>query len=359
MNIALQRLTNQHLVGAKLQKPDEVVAWLGAVQAQEYALAKWGLGLRMEQATDDVIEQAVTDGTILRTHVMRPTWHFVTAADIRWILELTAPRVHMVNGHRYRDLELDEGLLRRSKDIIANALSGGKHLTRAELGAVLTENGVDSAHGSRLGYIVHYAELEGVVCSGPRRGKQHTYGLVDERAPHAVRMAREEALATLTKRFFTSHGPATVKDFSWWSGLTMADGKAGLAMLGDQIISDVIDGETYWFAASMPTAQESPTTGFLLPVYDEFTIAYKNHSALLDPSYGARIVEERSFISTLVFKEAIIGMWKRTISKQAVTVELRPFRPITASEQEAFVAAAQRFGAFLNMPVMSEVGDLF
>jgi hypothetical protein len=170
--IAIQRLYNQHLEGQKFQTPGEVVAWLGAVQAQEYALAKWALGLRMEQATDDGVEQAFNDGAILRTHVMRPTWHFVTPADIHWILELTAPRVHQFNAYMYRKLELDDALLRRSSVVIASALEGGKHLTRAELGAALAQAGIDTADGMRLGYIVHYAELERIVCSGARRGKR-------------------------------------------------------------------------------------------------------------------------------------------------------------------------------------------
>jgi hypothetical protein len=229
--VAWQRVYNQRLEGPKFQRPGDVVAWFGAVQAQEYALAKWALGLRMEYATDDIIEQAFTDGAILRTHVMRPTWHFVTPADIRWILELTAPRVHAANGTMYRRLELEDALFGRSDEIIARAVEGGRHLTRAELGAALSVAGIDTTNGMRLGYIVHHAELEGVVCSGPRRGRQHTYALIAERAPQARRLARDEALAELTRRYFTSHGPATVKDFAWWSGLTIADVKAGLAML--------------------------------------------------------------------------------------------------------------------------------
>jgi hypothetical protein len=173
-NIAGQRLYNQRLEGPKFQRPDEVVAWLGAVQAQEYALAKWALGLRMEHATDDVIEQAFTDGLILRTHVMRPTWHFVTPVDIRWMLELTAPRVHAVNAYQYRKMELDDALLQRSSDTIASALEGGRYLTRAELSAVLADTGVDTTNGIRLGYILQswkalYATGRGAASSIPMR----------------------------------------------------------------------------------------------------------------------------------------------------------------------------------------------
>ena len=350
-NIAVQRLYNQRLEGQKFQTPSEVVAWLGAVQAQEYALAKWALGLRMENTTDDVIEQAFKEGSILRTHVMRPTWHFVTPEDIRWILKLTAPRVHAVSAHMYRQLELDNALFMRSNAAIIKALEGGKYLTRAELGAALAEIGIDTTNGMRLGYIVHHAELEGIVCSGPRRGKQHTYALLDERAPHARTLARDEALAELTRRFFTSHGPATVNDFAWWSGLTVADVKAALAMLGSQLSHETIDGKTFWFSTSMPVAKEPSLATHLLPVYDEFGIAYKNHSTSLDPMYG-ELVKNRFFTSAFALDGQIIGMWRRTFSKGAVVIESSPFRPFSAAEKQAFAEAAQRFGEFLGMPVV-------
>ncbi|MBZ0286240.1 MAG: winged helix DNA-binding domain-containing protein, partial [Anaerolineae bacterium] len=335
VNIPQERLHNQRLAQTSFQTPAEVVAWLGAVQAQEYALAKWALALRMQPATEALIEQAFNEGHILRTHVMRPTWHFVTPADIRWILELTAPRVHAVNAYMYRQVELDENVLRRSDDLIAGTLEGGKHLTRAELADILTGHGIDTANGMRLGYIVHHAELEGIICSGARRGKQHTYALIAERAPQARRLDREEALAELTRRFFTSHGPAAAKDFAWWSGLTLADVKAGLAMLGTELSQVVMDGETYWFAPSTLTDDEAqPPKGYLLPVYDEFTIAYKNHSAILDPKY-AELAAGRTFISAFALDGSIIGMWRRTLSKKSVVVDLAPFWPFTAPENDA------------------------
>jgi hypothetical protein len=244
MNVLSQRLYNQRLEGARFQKPEEVVAWFGAVQAQEYALTLWSLGMRMEQAVDTSIEQAFNEGRILRTHAMRPTWHFVAPEDIRWILALTAPRVHQVNATMCRKLESDEGMLKHSTQIMAQALQGNRYHTRAELSAVLADAGIH-AEKLRLAYIAHYAELEGVICSGPRRGKQQTYALIDERAPQARQLARDEALAELVRRYFTSHGPATMRDFAWWSGLTIADTRAGLEMLGRHIMREEIAGQTY------------------------------------------------------------------------------------------------------------------
>lgn len=350
--LASQRLYNQRLVGDKLHTPAEIVRWLGAVQAQEYAHAKWALGMRMNNATDDIIEQAFTNGDILRTHLMRPTWHFVTPQDIRWLLELTAPRVHRINGTMYRRLELDEALLVRGCDVLAKTLEGGKHLTRKALGEALAQAGIQ-ADGLRLAYIIMYAELEAVICSGPRRGKQFTYALLAERAPQARSLPRDEALVTLVRRFFTSHGPATIDDFAWWSGLTKTDVRAGLELAGAEIIAEQIDGETYWRSAAavdISVGKLPSPLALLLPPYDEYGIAYKNHSGIVDTAH----IE---LATTLIYGGGIIidgqglGYWRRSFSKGTVIIELTPFRPLTAAECEAVKAATLPFGEFLQMPV--------
>jgi hypothetical protein len=336
------------------------------------------LGLRLNGATDDQIERAFTDGAILRTHVMRPTWHFVTPADIRWIIELTAPRVNAANAYMYRKLELDDALLQRSNAAISKSLEGGQQLTRAELGSVLAQAGI-AADGMRLGYIVHRAESDAVVCSGARRGKQFTYALLDERAPQAKMLKPDEALAELTLRYFTSHGPATVKDFSWWSGLTVADVKAGLQMVKSQLTHEVIEGETYWISASAPAAKESSVTAFFLPTYDEYIIGYTDRSALFEASppktldagdnsaldsttaipasRSATLFQQSArgsilFDSTIVIDGKIAGSWRRTFSKGAAVIESAPLRPFAASEREAVAAAAQRLSEFLGMPAV-------
>lgn len=381
--IALRRLLQQGLVEKSFASPEEVVAWLGAVQAQDYPGAKWALGLRMQQATDDVIDQAFNEGRILRTHVMRPTWHFVMPTEIRWIIELTAPRVNALNAYMYRQQELDDALFARSNSAIAKALEGGKQLTRAELGAALKGAGID-AEGMRLGYIVHRAELDAVVCSGARRGKQFTYALLDERAPQARSLPRDEALAELTKRYFTSHGPATVQDFSWWSGLTIADVKAGIEMVKQHLVQEVIDGQTYWFAASASQPKESAPEALLLPTYDEYIIGYTDRSALFELSSlttpnasqpaqtsvrnasflfegslskksddaSNNVIPNIVFDSMITINGYIVGSWRRTFSKGAVVIQCAPLKPFSADEWEAFDDATQRFGKFLGMPVV-------
>ena len=353
MNVFSQRLYNQRLEGTKFKNAEDVVAWFGAVQAQEYTLTLWSLGMRMTQAVEADIEQAFNAGKILRTHALRPTWHFVTPADIRWLLSLTAPRIHQMNATMYRKLELDEALLQHSTEIIAKALQGNRYLTRAELSAALATAGIH-AEKLRLAYILHYAELEGVICSGPRRGKQQTYALIAERAPQAKQLARDEALAELVRRYFTSHGPATIKDFSWWSGLTIADTKAGIEMLAQHMMSEAIDGETYWFTETSRISGEILSNGHLLPIYDEYTVTYKGDSFPLNPAYKARydeLVAKGFYTSAFVFNGEIIGMWRRTFKRGEVVLELVPYRPFSADESQAFTQQGQRFGAFLGLTV--------
>jgi winged helix DNA-binding protein len=350
-DIARQRLLNQHIVEPTFKSPTDVVAWLGAVQAQEYADAKWALGLRMENATDAIVEQAFNEGAILRTHLMRPTWHFVTPADIRWILELTAPRVHARNAYYERQLELDGALFRRSDAVIAKALRGGKHLLRSELGSTLARAGI-VAKTNRLSHIMHHAELEGIVCSGPRRGKQFTYALLNERVPQAKTLVRDEALAELTRRYFTSHGPATVRDFAWWSGLTVADVKVGLALSGSQLSQEVIDGQTYWFSSSTRVANDRAMKAYLLPVFDEYTVAYKDRSAVFERVGRNKLGGSMDILLTyaIVVGGQIVGTWEPTLKKDTLVIETNLFTGLTTIEKRAIAAAAQRYGDFLQLP---------
>ncbi len=349
-DIGLQRVARQRLTGHHFATPEEVVGWLGAVQSQEYLGAIWSLGMRMGgDATDNVIERAFTEGTILRTHVMRPTWHFVAPADIRWLLALTAPRIKRAIANYRRQVRLDEESFARSNAVIADALRGGKYLERSALGDALAAAGLDISDRRRLQVMIFTAELDGIVCSGPRHGKQFTYALLAERAPTAQTLPRDEALAELTRRYFTSHGPATGRDFAWWSGLTMADVRAGLEMVGSDLSHEEIVGQTYWFPASPPPVVESPETAFLLPTYDELLVGYNGFGAALTGGRGNG--ERTAFSATIVIGGRVVGNWRRTITKRAAVIELAPFAPLATPEREAIFAAAGRLGAFLGMPV--------
>lgn len=274
MDVAQARLSNQLLGKKKCKTPGEVVAWLGAVQAQDFAAAKWALALRMRKATDTDIERAFNDGAILRTHVMRPTWHFVAPQDIRSLLALTAPRVHAANAHMYRKLELDDDRLSRCHAVLTKALRGNQYLTRSELANRLSENRIKAA-GQRLAYILMHAELEALICSGPRRGKQFTYALLEERTPQSQKLHLDEALAQWTLRYFASHGPAQLKDFAWWSGLTLHDAQRGLDLAAPQLARAIIDDKPHWFSPNSKTAKRKTPSALLLSIYDEYTIAYR------------------------------------------------------------------------------------
>jgi Winged helix DNA-binding domain len=349
--IAERRLGNQLVTAAGLQRPADVVRWLGAVQAQEYEPAKWALGLRMqERAVDAEIERAFDHGRILRTHVMRPTWHFVTPSDIRWLLELTAPRVQQRMSPYNRLLELDARTLARGTGVIERALGDRRCLTRTELGNRLQRGGLPMA-GQRLAHLMLHAELERVVCSGPRRGKQFTYALVAERAPRALRLSRDEALDTLSRRFFGSHGPATIRDFVWWSGLLTADAKRGLDMI--KPTHEEVGGRVYWTLDQPPRGTMRRHAAHLLPIYDEYLVAYRDREAV---PHGPSVVTSGSrgpvnFQHALVIAGQVAGTWRATRHPAGVLIEAIPLRPLTARERRAVAEAVRRYERFLAAPV--------
>jgi hypothetical protein len=359
-DLARWRLRNLRLSGPPFARPEGAVEWLGAVQSQEYAHALWCLGQRTADLDEDSAERAFADGSLLRTHVLRPTWHFVHPADIRWLLELTGPRVHAVNAHYYRQHGLDADLRARGDVLIADALRGGNHLTRKELQAVLAGAGIE-VEGSRLAYVIMSAELNGVVCSGPRRGRQHTYALLDERVPPARARTRDEALAELTMRYFTSHGPATVADFRWWSSLTVSNIGRGLELAGARLASETIDGRTYRFAGSPPPGPPGaggggPPTAHLLQPYDEYIVGYsESRYAALDVSGAARS-NEAVFTAVVVLDGQVAGWWRRTAGKGAMTVDVALFERPDASVRAALEAAGKRYEAFLGVPVRLTIG---
>jgi hypothetical protein len=348
--IAKQRLYNQHITRQGFRQPSEVVAWFGGVQAQEYLPAKWALALRMPAGTtESQIEQAFTEGKILRTHVMRPTWHFVTPADIRWMLKLTAPCVHRRMAPYDRQLGLDPTTKRRAATIMERALRDGQFLTRAELGIELKRAGMATNHIT-LAHLALYAELEGIMCSGPRRGKQFTYALLANRAPRASRLSRDQALAELTRRFFRSHGPATHSDFAWWSGLTAADAKRGLDMIGAR--QRLIDGRSYWTVGRTPTRAGGRIL-HLLPIYDEYLVAYRDRQAV---PHAASMVKSDSggyvgFQHALVIAGQIAGTWKTVRKANEIIAQVVPLRRLTRPERTALTEATTCYGRFLGGPV--------
>lgn len=322
------------------------------MQSQERAIAPWSLGQRTSTQREVDVHAALARGTILRTHVLRPTWHYVHSADVRWLLKLTAPRVHVANAHPYRRLELGAAVLTRSNAILARALEGGRHLTRAELAAALKRSRI-STKGQRLPYLMMYAELEQVICSGAPRGKQHTYALFDERVPASSAVSADEALAALTMRFFRSRGAATVQDFSLWSGLTLTQARQGLAMAGTKLDPLTIGPRTYWIAEQSFAASGSPPAAHLLQGYDEYFMSYREsrNADAVHKLEATGLQHSATFLHGAILDGQFVGHWRRIVERRQMTIEVQLRRRLTTRQCAALDDAARRYGVFVGLPV--------
>lgn len=340
------RLLNQQIAETRFSRPEEIVTHLVAMQAQEYAMAKWAIGLRLSNIFDDDIEKAFNDGRILRTHIMRPTWHFVSPADIRWMISLTAPRVNAVNAFMYRKCELTSKIFGQCNDIIVANLEGNKHFTRNALKVEL-EKKIVTGDGVRLSCIMMQAELEGIICSGPRDGKQFTYALMDERVLKTSTLTKEESLTILAERYFKSRAPSQIEDFVMWSGLTVKDAKAGIAMLPKDFIKEEINGKTY-IKHPLSLASGRLQNTFLMPDYDEYAMSYKDRSAIY--SLPPKILENTKlnipYNRMIVVEGQIAGSWKRTIKGKEIDVELDLFKKLNKKQEKAVQIAVKNFCSF-------------
>jgi hypothetical protein len=348
-----QRLGAQGLLAPSRARPEDVVAWLGAVQAQEYGPARWALGLRVQGGvTDADVAVAFDEGRLVRTHVLRPTWHFVAPLDLRWMLALTAPRIRGSLGAYDRLLEIDMALRRRARRTFERALTARPNQTRAELAEALRADRI-VASGSRLAHLVLHAELDAVVCSGPRRDKQFTYALVDERVPPTDPLSPDEALEAIVMRYFRSHGPATLRDFTWWCGLRMTDARRVLESL--RASSREIDGLRYWWIESEGAVTDAPTEPVvhLLPVYDEYTVAYRDRVAVPhgEPSAMVGAPKALVFHHALVIDGQVAGTWRSTAGRGALAVDVQLRRRLSRRERNALEAAVARHGRFAGTVV--------
>jgi len=352
--IAQARLRAQHLVGNPFDSAVELVRHFGAVQSQDYAGAKWALGQRLSGVTDAEVDRVFDSGAIVRTHVLRPTWHFVLPEDIGWMLELTGASVHRRMANYDRQLGLENSTFIRAAKVCERVLRDGNCLTRAELGKHFTAVGLPGS-GWALGHIALYVEAEGVICSGPRREKQSTYALLAERAPRTVRLSREEALAELAQRYFRSHGPATLRDYVWWSGLATRDAKRGLEMIRARELK--VDRTSYWTLGASSVRPRRPLV-HLLPVYDEYLVAYRDRVAV---PHGPSMVRARAggyvqFQHALVIGGQVAGTWRAAAQRDRVNVNVAPLRPLSTAESRAVRSEVRRYERFLDVPVSFSSG---
>lgn len=348
--IARSRMGNQRLWGKPFDTPEEVVGWLGALQAQEFPFAKWSVAQRANGVDHQAMARAFDEGTILRSHFLRPTWHFALARDIRWLLTATAPRVQALNASANRQHGIDEELAARSNAVLGKALGNGEHLTRKELAAILERAGI-VASGPRLAYIIMRAELDAIVVSGGMRGRQHTYALLEKRAPNAIKLDRDEALAELTRRYFTSRGPATLKDYARWSSLTAAACKRGVEMVRSSLEHEEIDGRSYWLGSSSRTRKAEPRPRVdLVQGFDEIIMSYSESKPVVAPVTPALVVKDRRIFGHAILLEGrLIGHWRHDPPKDSVAIETIIHRPLEPAETKALDAAVERYGRFLGV----------
>ncbi len=346
--IAHQRLIRQRIGSTQPAHPAEVVERLGMVQAQDYLGALWAVGVRLPDAREADIEKALAERRIVRTWPARGTLHFVGAADVRWILHLLASRTVARTSARARQLGLDDDAFARSGDVLTQTLEGGRQLSREELYQALEAAGI-STEGQRGIHILGRLAQLGLICFGARRGKQQTFTLLDEWIPPAKPLSHDHALAELARRYFTGHGPATLPDFVWWSGLTTADARAGLEMAQRYLAAEEIDGQTYWQPASALEDPADPPEACLLPAFDEYLVGYTDRSAVLDPRYVLATNAGGGMLSPVIVVDGqVVGTWKRILKRETVVITPSWFRAPRKAQQAALLQAAQRYSAFLG-----------
>jgi hypothetical protein len=346
--IAKARLSNQHITQSRFKTVKDIVQWMGALQAQDYLMAKWAIGVRLPGSTEKLIESAIDKGEIIRTHVMRPTWHFVSAEDVYWMLALTAPHILSSMKSRNKQLGLTEKVFLKSTTVLEKALSDGVHRTREELIAELVKAKLATDDNRTSHYFIR-AEADGIICSGASRGKERTYALLAQRVPIKNILSKEESLSRLARNYIRSHAPATLQDFIWWSGLSSMDAKFALEMIRADYKSETIGGIRYLFFDSFSNSTTDKNAAYLLPAFDEFLVGYKDRSAVLSYEHHKRSVSDNGiFRPIIVINGTVTGLWRRSTKKGRIFVEPELFRPHRKTESRLIENAIGTFEQFVS-----------
>ncbi len=350
-DIAHLRLANQQIASSTFKSPEEIVNWMGCIQAQDYAGAKWAIGCRIKGITDANIEHLINEGKILRTHIMRPTWHLVLPDDIHWILKLTAPKIKALYKGYHQKLGIDQDILKRSKTIITHALDENGKMTRAELTLLLKKEKVSTADG-RISFLLMDAELDGLICCAGKLGNQFAYTLLNEEGSNAKLFNRDEAIAALTKRYFLSRGPATIYDFSWWSGLSITDAKKGIELNKELLKHEIVNGNTYWLSINQERTTSGENSVYVLPPFDEYAVAYKDRSDVL----GQEFYSEAVFgLKPIIISDGqITGTWKSAVRKDGISINTSLFAPACRLSAKAIAPAYKRYGEFMGKSIVEQ-----
>jgi hypothetical protein len=356
MNIVSNRLLNQKLLKSSFDKPEQVVGWFGGMQAQNFSAVKWAISLRCQNLPESEIEKAFCDGKILRSHVMRPTWHFVSPKDISWLMDLTSKRVQKFNGSYFRRSGYEREIFKKSNKVLEKALARGRTLTRKQIRKTLEDAGIP-LNALGLSFVMMQAELEKVVISGPTMGKQQSYMLFSQRVKNFKKLSTEEALVEIVKRFFQSHGPAQITDFVWWSGLTVSDARRGIEAHGDKLKKFQNENKTYYFFDDSDV-KNFQQTACLIPAFDEYFVAYRDRSDILKQDYAKNLNMGGGMINgSVIAGGAMVGTWKRKLLKNKTEVTVKLFEKISSTQSEYLYNCAENFGKFLNLPVDLQISQ--
>jgi hypothetical protein len=353
MDILDQRLESQGLSANRFSEPRQVVHWMGCIQAQDDAMAKWGIGIRLPGSTLHTVDAAINSAQIIRTHMLRMTWHYVAAEDLRWILALTAGGMRNSMRSRLRQLGLSEELIAHSNMALVDALQGGRQATRAEVLDVLSRAGLP-LEGNRASHLLGKAEIDGIICSGAVKDGKPTYTLLDEWIPKSEPISREEALAGLAHRYFSSRGPATLSDFAWWSGLSITQTRQALELAKQGLASTMLDSQEYWWADAKPISGSMVRDAvkeecYFLPAFDEYLISYKDRTAaLLSGDFTRAVSSNGIFWPLIVIDGKVNGTWKRTVKKERVILEVRHFQQPGRSQLRQIEEAAGKYASFIG-----------
>jgi len=349
-DISSLRIQNQEIQHQRFSVAKHLVAHMGAMQAQDFLMARWAVGLRLQGSDDATIVEAYNKGEIIRTHLMRPTWHFVSCDDVYWLLELTAPQIKTLCKSRDRQLELDETIYSRSNAMLEKALCGGVNLNRDELTRLYQEANIRT-NENRLSHLLMRAELEGIICNGTIKQNKLTYALLSERVPVRKLLSRQESLAELAMRYFTSHAPATVRDFIWWSGLSVSDARKAVEMIKSDFISKTIDGTAYLFRNDQPDISQHNSL-YLLPAFDELLIGYTNRTATITSSHHPIAITNNGLFRPIIVENGLVtGVWKRTTQKTKVVIGVTLFSIASGTIMTELEHEVQKQALFLGKEV--------
>lgn len=351
-DVANIRSFNQQVAFSRFTSARELVRWMGAMQAQDFRMAKWAIGLRTTGSTEQLINKAIDSGEIIRTHLLRPTWHLVPSEDVYWMLELTAPQIRTILRTRHNQLGFNDPIIEKCYGVIKEALKGRHYLSREELAGHLNKIGITNEN-NRLAHVLLLAEISGLICSGTTQGDQQTYALLEERVKKPEGISKEKALEKLALRYFLSRGPATLLDFKWWSGLTIKDARNALESVKSSLEQAVIGPDIYWMSKDVSSFNgQSSSSLFLLPAYDEFLISYNDRSASLPDIQNKKTISDNGIFRPLIVSDGqVIGIWKRTTKKEIKLIECELFQTANKAIKKNIETVAEKFSLFLNKKV--------